>query len=286
MTIFLENKYTTWYERIISNRKSYPLVGCYTEIHHIVPRSLGGSNDLTNLVALSAREHYLCHKLLTKMTTGDNNRKMWWAYHRMIHGNTTVLSGKAYEKFRKQWAVFAAVNHPSKTTDHWCDQVSESVRKSWIGAESRKAKTGETFRSSFYERLNRDPEGILAEQKRRAKIGAQRAKEAVAKRLEYNGATYLGYKDLEDATGVTKSLYEKLYLNGFDPTFRIKRNGPMNSLDVEELIRQYCHRLNEILPYDEPSYESMIGRLIAIGVLDRSKGEKFMQIKFSRKVSN
>ena len=39
----------------------------YMERHHIVPRCLGGSNRKDNLVYLTAREHFLAHKLLVRM---------------------------------------------------------------------------------------------------------------------------------------------------------------------------------------------------------------------------
>ena len=38
----------------------------YFEIHHIVPRSLGGSNAKENLVMFTAREHFIAHMLLWK----------------------------------------------------------------------------------------------------------------------------------------------------------------------------------------------------------------------------
>jgi len=39
----------------------------YTEKHHIVPRCMGGSNEVSNLTDLTWREHQLAHKLLTKI---------------------------------------------------------------------------------------------------------------------------------------------------------------------------------------------------------------------------
>lgn len=39
----------------------------YTEIHHIIPRCIGGLDDSDNLVKLTAREHFICHYLLTKI---------------------------------------------------------------------------------------------------------------------------------------------------------------------------------------------------------------------------
>ena len=41
-------------------------------LDHVVPKCLGGSNDTSNLVSLTYREHFICHKLLCKMI---NNKK-------------------------------------------------------------------------------------------------------------------------------------------------------------------------------------------------------------------
>ena len=38
----------------------------YKEVHHILPRSMGGSNDIINLISLTAKEHFLAHLLLYK----------------------------------------------------------------------------------------------------------------------------------------------------------------------------------------------------------------------------
>jgi hypothetical protein len=59
----------------------------YTENHHIVPKSLGGDNSSVNLVKLTAREHYLCHLLLTKMVSGEAKYKMYFAFGMMMTGH-------------------------------------------------------------------------------------------------------------------------------------------------------------------------------------------------------
>lgn len=74
--MYLMNKYTDWYNSILTNAKNRVNLSGYSERHHIIPKSLGGSNDPTNLVALTAREHFICHLLLVKMTEGDNKRRM------------------------------------------------------------------------------------------------------------------------------------------------------------------------------------------------------------------
>lgn len=76
--IFIDNKYTNWYNSLINKAKDRTITG-YTEKHHIIPSSLGGTNDNTNLVKLTAREHFVCHLLLTKMVDGDFKKKMTYA---------------------------------------------------------------------------------------------------------------------------------------------------------------------------------------------------------------
>jgi hypothetical protein len=79
--LFIDNKYTKWYYQIIANAKISDY-NCYTEKHHIIPKSLGGNDDISNIVSLTARQHFVCHWLLTKMVTGISRQKMvhaWWA---------------------------------------------------------------------------------------------------------------------------------------------------------------------------------------------------------------
>jgi hypothetical protein len=57
----------------------------YAERHHIVPKSIGGSNEYDNLVWLTADEHFECHRLLVDMLDGANRRKMLSALTRMMN---------------------------------------------------------------------------------------------------------------------------------------------------------------------------------------------------------
>lgn len=101
--MYLQNKYTRIYNSIIERAKSRTLSG-YTETHHIIPRSLGGSNNADNLVPLTAREHFICHRLLTKMTEGDAWIKMTKAIHFMAKSSHSTTS-KTYQYIREQNSI-------------------------------------------------------------------------------------------------------------------------------------------------------------------------------------
>ena len=97
--IFINNKYTRWYYNIITNVQSRTLqFDVYTEKHHIIPKSLGGSNDKSNLVKLLPKEHFACHRLLTKMTEGDARRKMCYAFWILTNRANHSVSSSAYSQ--------------------------------------------------------------------------------------------------------------------------------------------------------------------------------------------
>lgn len=93
--MYLDNKYTKWYNSIISKAQNR-VTETYTEKHHIIPRSLGGKDSINNLVKLTGREHFICHWLLVKMVTGSNREKMVYAF-RMMRVTSKDHSGNRYE---------------------------------------------------------------------------------------------------------------------------------------------------------------------------------------------
>lgn len=98
--------YEKIYNRLCSSRKNRGVKreGGY-EIHHILPKSMGGSDDENNLVKLTYREHFIAHRLLFKITKGLDKRKM---YHtiRMMTGYKRYVNGKSYETLKKSLSCF------------------------------------------------------------------------------------------------------------------------------------------------------------------------------------
>lgn len=106
---FLDNKYTKWYSSIIDRARARILIG-YSEKHHVIPRSLGGTNDDENLVRLTAREHFICHMMLARMTVGKAKKSMINAAFNMSHLKAAYhqrnykVNSHLYETLRKQYA--------------------------------------------------------------------------------------------------------------------------------------------------------------------------------------
>lgn len=86
--------YQKIYNQIIERAQTEKRVkikgGEYYEKHHIQPRCLGGSNDKSNLVLLTAREHFLCHRLLCEIY--PNDRKLAYSLWMMCNGSNLLRS--------------------------------------------------------------------------------------------------------------------------------------------------------------------------------------------------
>lgn len=105
--MFIDNKYTKIYSQIISRAaaRDHNNLGLI-EWHHAIPKSLGGKAN--NKVALTLREHLICHLLLVKMLSGKPKRSMGWALHRMLfsenaHQHRHKASSHTYAHFRKSF---------------------------------------------------------------------------------------------------------------------------------------------------------------------------------------
>jgi hypothetical protein len=79
------------YKRIYEELTNADSIADYTELHHITPKCMGGSNDKDNLVRLTAREHYIAHKLLTKIYP-DNVK--------LLHAHSMMSAGRTLKSFQ------------------------------------------------------------------------------------------------------------------------------------------------------------------------------------------
>jgi len=122
--------YTSIYHRLcnrgidrIRNKKEY------YEKHHIVPKCLGGANELSNITILTAREHFIAHWLLCKINKNKDfqiKSKLASAFHRMCWHNSKnrKINSRQFEIARKEYSI----NHPMKSAEIRL-KVSESHKK-------------------------------------------------------------------------------------------------------------------------------------------------------------
>lgn len=137
--MFISNKYLTIYFSIINRAKSRVISpNTYTEKHHTIPRSLGGTNDPSNIALLTGREHFICHRLLPKFTTGKDKTKMLYAIWKMCHS-----SKKRKHLFKLTSRTYSIIKNEMKHsrssedfTPEWKQKISNTKKFQTIGAEN------------------------------------------------------------------------------------------------------------------------------------------------------
>ena len=97
----------------------------YFEKHHIVPRSLNGTNSPDNIALLTAREHFLCHAILVriyKSGTVEHN-KMLFAFWRMKADpqgkSRRYINSRLYEKYRDEYSKLVSTNQSGKLNSNY-----------------------------------------------------------------------------------------------------------------------------------------------------------------------
>lgn len=139
------NKYEKYYKQIISNGIPSRLPGY--ERHHVLPKSLGGSDEPENLVYITAREHFICHWLLTKIyPTGEEHWKMLNALRMMRaenpnqHRYETKITSRVYAKLKEEYAQIQSERYSGEGNPMYGDKFyrsEEGFRK------QKEAVTGE-----------------------------------------------------------------------------------------------------------------------------------------------
>jgi hypothetical protein len=151
--MYLKNKYTRWYYNIINRAKERSITG-YSENHHIIPKSLGGSNEKTNIVKLTAREHFICHKLLVKMVTGQKRYKMMEAVAIFSNNKNRkiFINSRDVELIRKYNAKCSSIRN--KGNQYYKNRKPDS--KELLALRSKNASNSKWVNNGLVEKFAKD----------------------------------------------------------------------------------------------------------------------------------
>lgn len=136
------------YQRLVANATARVCPEGYVERHHILPKALGGSDDSSNLVALTAREHFLAHVLLAKIHGGT----MWQAVIIMKGGKNRYCNSRLFEIARR----YAFIEREKfikqkRIADPVFDAYMHKIRSEATKhrAEGYQSEAGEKFKERF-----------------------------------------------------------------------------------------------------------------------------------------
>ena len=123
----------------------------YYEAHHILPKSLFPlwSKRKSNIVLLTAREHFFCHQLLDKIYLNSN---MFIGLWRLSNDkNHNYLSSKEYERLKQRYSKFMSELHKGHSPKNKGKKLSEEHKQKLSNAHKGK-KLSSSHRQKIAER--------------------------------------------------------------------------------------------------------------------------------------
>jgi hypothetical protein len=113
--------YESIYFSIVENARSKNRIKSkqiYYENHHITPKCLGGSDDSENMVLLTAKEHFICHKILCLIHPDSNGLKFaFWAMCNQVSGDVNrdyIVSSNDYNFAKTIFSEANSILHKGK----------------------------------------------------------------------------------------------------------------------------------------------------------------------------
>lgn len=163
--------YNKIYNEIILKARDRKLEG-YREKHHIIPKCMGGSDDKENIVILTAKEHYLCHRLLVEMY--PSNFKLKFAYFMLAGGvqsenqqRNYKTSARIYERLKKENALLRSELQKGKApyvmTKKVAKKISHTNKTKGIKPPSQKGRR-------YKQKKKRGPMSLKEREKRSKSI--------------------------------------------------------------------------------------------------------------------
>jgi hypothetical protein len=170
----------------------------YYEAHHIIPKFLEGSNEQKNLVLLTAREHYICHRLLTRLYPG--NRKAIYTFWMMSTGGN-----RAQPRYRPSSRVYEEAKELYKLSDRSQSQESKDKKsKTMQGKPSN--MLGKSHSKEAIEKIKQSNRG-----KKRSDITKSKMSESKRGKPSNNRGNPSSYTHSEETRQKMRSAIRKPY---------------------------------------------------------------------------
>lgn len=208
--------YERIYNELISNALERNYTKCKTtislETHHIVPRCIGGTDDSSNLVNLTIREHIIAHLLLAKIHGG----KLWYAANAMHMGRPMFKSSKALAIIRENYVKERRL------------EMKGNLYGSYKWSDARRQTHKDAMRLVGYTKAKQDALKLAWA----ANKGSKQSKETIAKRskrMKEIGFTPVRAGEYEVCSkagkankGVKKSFRSDEHTKNWETTFKSK----------------------------------------------------------------
>jgi hypothetical protein len=185
--------------------------GIYYEKHHILPKSLFSKwkKEEKNLILLTAREHFFCHQLLTKIYPSN---KMFYALWRLANDNQNnycVKGSREYERIKLTWIKLLSVPFISRFGE---EKAKEIIKKRSLAMTGRKQSEQEIFK----------------------RANSPKFKEGIKRASEKRKGTHKPEEEKLQISKTMKIVQKKKY-----DTFHYNLNQPIICLNTLQIFKNY-----------------------------------------------
>lgn len=122
------------------------------EGHHFLPKSFGGSNDKTNIIRLTTRQHFIAHWMLWKAYMNQSMNYAFWMMTRPNKNHserTSRMNSRTYATLRKQRADIQAERNRKNWADPvWAAKMRTVLQKAATSPEERARRSAQTTKQN------------------------------------------------------------------------------------------------------------------------------------------
>ena len=200
------------YYKFIENLKNQIVEG-YVEVHHIIPVSLGGTNNPTNLIKLTSRQHFIAHWILAKALGGLAARAFFMMSNLGKYGKVNSV---VYENARCEYSKLVSEQMRIKPivrvfTEEYRAKLSKAKKGRKLSLETRKkisdcqrgAKSSEETRKKISEskkgKIGNDPRHIKITWDNKTQTRAEWEREFGLRRSQLRDWTRYGKMTIKEA---------------------------------------------------------------------------------------
>lgn len=205
------------YLKFIKYCQLNPPIG-YAELHHIMPKSMGGNDEKCNIVRLSARQHFIAHHLLWKAYQNRQTNFAFWSMR--MNNNMHKLNSKTYSLLKEQHSLYQ-----SELKKIYNPMFQQSAKLKISNHKKGKSLSKETKLKMSVVRKGIPKSDITKKKISKALIGKEKSVEHKLK-LSKNHADVSGSKNPMFGKSAIKEKKLKWYTNGIKNKFIPEHSQP------------------------------------------------------------
>ena len=201
------------HDQIIERAQNRTLEG-YSELHHILPKCLGGNDDKNNLIKLTAREHFIIHKILNILHPEiEGLRYAVWIFVTFNDNRGIKIGSREYERLRTLFSESASKRMKIDNPSHGGLSKEHKEKLSKAGVERFKDPN---------ERIKANPFKDLTDEERKERIKVWSNASMGPKNGRFKWDKLVNQIDKESGEIINVYKYPRLVQNdGFSPKYVI-----------------------------------------------------------------